>query len=160
MAPILPFTTEEAWEVMPHFLGKEESVHLEQFPLFEEKWLEPDLFQELENLILLRDRVLKELERARESKFIGNSLEAKVLLKIPDSQKEFLAKYEKDLPSLFIVSSVALETHPREDLEVEVTRAPGKKCQRCWNFSPYVGESSEYPFFCKRCEEVVKEMRP
>jgi len=159
MAPILPFTTEEAWEVMPHFLGKEESVHLEQFPSFEEKWLEPDLFHELENLILLRDRVLKELERARESKLIGNSLEAKVLLKVPDSQKELLAKYEKDLPSLFIVSSVALETHPREDLDVEVTRAPGKKCQRCWNFSPYVGESSEYPHFCKRCEEVVKEMR-
>ena len=159
MAPVLPFTTEEAWEEMPNFQGKEESVHLEEFPSFKEKWLESELFVELENLIRLRDKVLKELENARENKLIGNSLEAKILLKVPNSQREFLTKYEKDLPSLFIVSAVALEMRRGEDLEITVTKAPGEKCQRCWNFSSYVGKSADYPHFCMRCEEVVKEIR-
>ena len=156
MAPILPFTAEEAWEFMPIFKGKGESIHLEQFPSFKEKWLDDDLFKEGESLVLIREKVLKELERAREDELIGNSLEARVSLKVPSSQDEFLKKYEKELPSLFIISAVELLSQPGEELEVEVSKAPWKKCQRCWNFSPYVGKNSEYPHFCKRCEEVVK----
>jgi isoleucyl-tRNA synthetase len=156
MAPILPFTTEEAWEIMPAFGGKEESVHLEQFPSFQEKWLDDSLFQEWEDLVLVRNKVLKELEGAREEKLIGNSLEASIVLKVPSSQEEFLRKYETQLPSLFIVSAVELQSQPGEEFEVKVSRASWEKCQRCWNFLPYVGKSSEYPHFCKRCEEVVK----
>ncbi len=158
MAPILPFTTEEAWEIMPAFKGKEESIHLEEFPPFKEKWLDDDLFQERERLGLVREKVLKKLESAREKELIGNSLEASVTLKVPPSKEEFLKKYEKELPSLFIVSALELQSQSGEELEVEVSKAPGEKCQRCWNFSPYVGKSSEYPHFCKRCEEVVKTM--
>lgn len=159
MAPLLPFTTEEAWEAMPSFEDKDESVHLELFPLFKEKWLEAKLFQEWENLVLVRDKALKELEIARENKMIGNSLEASITLKVPPMQEEFLSKYEKELPSLFIVSAVALEPDSDEELEVKVSKHPGQKCLRCWNFSSYVGTSSEYPNFCKRCEEVVIKMR-
>jgi isoleucyl-tRNA synthetase len=156
MAPILPFTTEEAWEIMPAFEGKEESIHLEKFPSFQEKWLDDSLFQEWEHLVLVRDKVLKELEGAREEKLIGNSLEASIVLKVPSSQEELLRKYETQLPSLFIVSAVELQSQPGEEFEVKVSKAPWEKCQRCWNFLPYVGKSSEYPHFCKRCEEVVK----
>jgi len=158
MAPILPFTTEEAWEVMPQFKGKEESIHLELFPSFKEKWLEPDLFNQWKSLISVRDEVLKKLEKAREEKFIGNSLEASITLKVPSSKENLLKKYEKKLPSLFIVSAVTIATSSDEELEVKVAKAPGEKCQRCWNFSPYVGKSSQYPHFCKRCEEVVRDM--
>jgi len=159
MAPILPFTTEETWEILPSYGGKEESIHLEKFPEFKEKWLEPELFQERENLIPVREKVLKKLEQGREDKLIGNSLEAQVVLRIPLSKMELLKKYEKELPSLFIVSSVRLEAHDSEDLEVEILKAPGEKCQRCWNFSPYVGKSQKYPLFCQRCEQVLKEIK-
>jgi isoleucyl-tRNA synthetase len=158
--PLLPFTTEEAWEAMPQFKDKEESVHLELFPAFQEKWLDLALFDEGKRLILVREKVLKELEKAREDKLIGNSLEARVTLKVPASQIEFLKKYEKHLPSFFIVSAVSLEPHSGEDLESMVSLAPGEKCQRCWNYSTYVGKSQEYPQFCERCEEVVKNIRP
>ena len=158
MAPILPFTTEEAWEFMPDFKGKKESVHLQLFPHFEEEWLGPEAFKEWERLVLLREKVLKELEIARESKLIGNSLEAYLKLKTPSSEKELLSKYEKELPSFFIVSEIELETHQGEEFGVEVKKASGEKCQRCWNYSPYVGSSAEYPLFCKRCEEVVREI--
>ena len=159
MAPILPFTTEEAWEILFPDQGKEGSVHLEKFPEFQEKWLEPELFKEWEDLILVRERVLKELEVARESKLIGNSLEAEAVLKVPAAQMELLKKYEEKLASLFIVSSVKLEAYDGEELRVEILKAPGEKCLRCWNFSTYVGKSQEYPQFCQRCEKVVKEIR-
>ncbi len=159
MAPILPFTTEEAWENVPSFSGKEESVHLETFPAFEEKWLEPGKNQEIERLLDLRKAVLKKLEKARETKLIGNSLEAEVSLTVPPSDRSFIGGYEPELASLFIVSSVVLEPGSSEEMNIRVKRAPGEKCQRCWNYSPYVGTSRGYPKFCQRCEDVVKALR-
>jgi len=158
MAPLLPFTTEEAWEFLPSFDGKEESVHLEKFPELKEKWLEIEPLQEWEELILIREKALKQLEQAREDKLIGNSLEAQVVLKVPTTKIDLLKKYKKELVPLFIVSSVILEAHNTDELKVEVLKAPGEKCHRCWNFSTYIGESKEYPNICKRCEQVVKEL--
>jgi isoleucyl-tRNA synthetase len=159
MAPILPFTTEEAWEAMPKFKGKEESVHLELFPEFREPWLEPGIAQEWEDLIGLREKVLKELEKAREQKFIGNSLEAQVILKVPAAKSRLVQKYRDELCSLLIVSDVIFQAGPGEELGVTVGKAPGQKCQRCWNYSTYVGTSRSHPDFCKRCEDVVKRWR-
>jgi isoleucyl-tRNA synthetase len=157
-APILPFTTEEAWETMPPFEGKGESIHLEQFPSFKERYVDDVFLREWETLLAARDKVLKELEKAREAELIGNSLEAGVTLDVPPSQQELLKKYKDYLPSLFIVSAVSLQPQAGEELGVKVTRAPGEKCERCWNYSEYVGKSREYPHFCERCEEVVKKI--
>jgi len=159
MAPILPFTTEEAWEAMPAFTGKAESVHLELFPEFRETWLAAEAAKEWDELIRLREKILKELEKAREQKFIGNSLEARLILKVPAAQFELVQKYRNELCALLIVSDVALERRPGEGLDVVVAKAPGKKCRRCWNYSTYVGTSLSHPDFCKRCEDVVKDKR-
>ena len=159
MAPILPFTTEEVWEHMPVSKGKEESIHLEKFPDLEEVWLDDQLLHEWEELILVREKVLKKLEDARESGLIGNSLEASVILNAPAAEEKLLRKYETKLPSLFIVSAVELRFHSGQELTAEVKKAAGEKCLRCWNYSTHVGKSSAYPHFCQRCEEVVKEMR-
>lgn len=158
MAPILPFTTEEAWEAMPDFDEKTESVHLDMFPSEQGKWLDPEFFKEGEDLILVREKVLKELENSREEKMIGNSLQASVILKIPASEEPLLKKYEEMLPSLFIVSEVVLQPRSGKELEIVVSKAPGRKCTRCWNISTYVGQSADYPDFCQRCEEVVGQM--
>jgi len=158
MAPILPFTTEEAWEAMPEFDGKSESVHLELFPEFSEEWLGEQLFQEWEALGRIREAALKELEKAREEKLIGNSLEAVITIRAPEAERTILAKYRSELPSLFIVSAVELEGSEGEEIEVNVERVPWQKCQRCWNYSDYVGTSESYPDFCRRCEDVVKDM--
>jgi isoleucyl-tRNA synthetase len=159
MAPILPFTAEEAWETMPSFSEKQESVHLELFPRMEKQWQEPALYAEWEELGNIREIVLKRLETAREEKLIGNSLEAKVTLKTPGEKESLLRKYETELPSLFIVSKVEILPYSGNDFEVEVAKAEGQKCTRCWNFSTHVGQSPEYPGFCKRCEDVVERMR-
>lgn len=158
MAPILPFTTEEAWGAMPDFEGKDDSVHLGFFPPFDTEWLSAELFNEWEELIPVRECVLKELEVAREAKTVGNSLEAHVTLKVPQAQFAILKKYEKDLLSLFIISSVEICTHSGDEISVSVSRAEGGKCQRCWNYSTHVGTSAKYPGFCRRCEDVVQQI--
>jgi len=156
MAPILPFTAEEAWAVMPGFPGKAESVHLELFPAFEESGLDPALFEEQEALMAVREKVLKELEKAREDKRIGNALEAALTLAVPRDQWALLKKHEASLPSLFIVSGVILREGRGPEFEVEVGRAPGAKCERCWNYSTAVGASRDHPGVCKRCADVLE----
>ncbi|HCS49345.1 MAG TPA: isoleucine--tRNA ligase, partial [Candidatus Aminicenantes bacterium] len=154
MAPVLPFTTEEAWESLPPFDGKEDSIHLECFPSLEGHWLNEEVGREMDRLIALREAVLKELEKAREEKLIGNSLEAQVDLSVPPPEQALVRKYEGDLAALFIVSSVVSE--PAPEFAVHVFRAPGAKCQRCWNYSLQVGQSRDYPELCRRCEDVVR----
>jgi len=63
---------------------------------------------------------------------------------------------------LFIVSDVGLERSPSGNgtagLQIEVTKAAGTKCERCWNYSPHVGEDAEYPTVCERCVRVLREL--
>jgi len=41
---------------------------------------------------------------------------------------------------------------------MEVSRADGAKCERCWNYSIHVGEDKEYPTVCERCRAVLAEI--
>jgi isoleucyl-tRNA synthetase len=110
----------------------------------------------MEKLLAVRERVLKELEKARESKLIGNSLEARVTLRAPADEAAFLEARLSGLPALFIVSQVSLERSAEAELTVAVTKAAGGKCERCWNYSTYVGTSAARPTFCARCEKAVE----
>jgi isoleucyl-tRNA synthetase len=161
MAPILSFTADEAWAHVPAFPGKDDSVHLGEFPKAHD-WLGTrgaGFVEDMERLMAVREKVLKELEKAREAKLIGNALEARVTLKAPAAEAGFLAARKDDLAALFIVSAVSVEKAAGDDLAVEVAKAPGGKCERCWNFSTHVGTSPEFPTFCARCEKVVKAAR-
>jgi len=158
MAPILPFTAEEAWESLPDFSSKEESVHLETFPSFGEKWLDEESKGAMDRLLSLREAVLKELERAREKKLIGNSLEAEVRLRIPAEDYGVVKKYEPELAALFIVSKATVEPGTAPALEVRIGRAPGAKCPRCWNYSPAIGGAGDDSGLCPRCREVVRKL--
>jgi isoleucyl-tRNA synthetase len=43
-------------------------------------------------------------------------------------------------------------------VHVEVVRAPGEKCERCWNYSVHVGENARYPMICERCSAALEEI--
>ena len=171
MAPLLPFTTEEAWQAMPAYRGKSESIHLELFPEFKSYRLPAEEVADWEKLLATREQVLKALERAREEKFIGNSLEAKVRLKVLSADASFYKRYEDKLAELFITSGVEILVEEEEGggkkereregelVAVEVLKAEGSKCQRCWNIKPSVGQANDYPDFCERCVEVVRRLK-
>lgn len=153
IAPILSFTAEEAWQHLP--FKKTESVFLDRMPDVEESFIDEELQQRWEKLIEIRDEVNKALEIKRQEKFIGNSLEAKVILYVDENLKNFLKRYYDFLPTLFIVSQVELKDSFSEGFTVSVQKAEGQKCQRCWNYSPEVGKL-EIPDVCPRCYHVLK----
>ena len=158
LAPIMSFTAEEIWEYLPKTAGREASVHLAMFPgaaeiLGDDKAAnsttgdEQDA-QDWETLRSVRDEVLKALEEARNSKLIGTGLEAQVELSAADPIYSVLSRHADQLRYLFIVSAVKVTQgagNGTGSVHVEVRKADGQKCERCWNYSTRVGEDKEYP---------------
>jgi isoleucyl-tRNA synthetase len=167
MAPVLSFTAEEIWQHIPQ-KDREESVFLEGFPEVREEFIDDELEAQWQQLIDVRDAVYRVLERKRAEKFIGNSLEARVVLYAGEKLLKFLKEKGPLLQEVLIVSQV--EVHPEgqapQDAEkdeelplwIKVTNAEGQKCSRCWNYSPTVGTFSDEPEVCQRCYEVLKEI--
>lgn len=174
MAPILSFTAEEVWQSIGRSAKSKgqrandsgDSVFLVSFPDVDEKYYDPELEKKWDNLFVLRDEVNKALEIKRAEKFIGNSLEAKIVLYLPGKYSALISGYRDFLPTFFIVSAVEItdkspdvsyKSIEMEGLEIKVERAPGAKCQRCWNWSESVGTFAEAPDICERCYKVVFE---
>jgi isoleucyl-tRNA synthetase len=159
-APILVFTTEEIWRYLPKAVGDPESVHMSLFPESEDldRRSDPTVNTDFEILLQFRERVLKELEQARSSKFINGSLEAKVVLEVDLAAGKLLKRYEQILPALFIVSQVEIKEGIGSHTGVLIEKAAGAKCERCWNYSTHVGENKRYPTVCERCSEALAEI--
>lgn len=159
MAPILAFTAEEIWDHLPAFAGKETSVHLSSMPVKDESLRDETLAAKWERLILLRQEVSKVMEQARRDKVIGHPLDALVKLTADSETLAFLEEVGPFLKEVFIVSAVevAQGTGPFagsenfKDLTVEIARAQGGKCPRCWNYSRDLGVDSRFPEVCGRC---------
>ncbi|RJP72133.1 MAG: isoleucine--tRNA ligase [Candidatus Abyssobacteria bacterium SURF_17] len=164
LAPTLSFTAEEAWRSIPNpnQPGLEPSVHLCSWPQVEPGFMDEELGNRWEHLLEIRAAVTKALEMARRDGWMGNSLEAKVVLYPKHSDEAaFLSLYEKVLPTVFIVSQTVLhssgEALPESILvaddrvAVAVLKADGQKCKRCWNYRESVGASEEHPSLCDRC---------
>ena len=145
LAPILAFTADEAWELLP---GKETtSVH-------ESVWKPSMLSRSKEeevtwnDLFALRELALLELEKARQSKLIGKALDAKVII-------SGRAKASPDLKELLNVSQLGVNPSDA-DPTVQVTKAEGVKCARCWHWETDVGADPQHPTICARCAAAVK----
>lgn len=164
MAPILSFTAEEIWSFMPG--EKQESVFLADFPQPDSRFISPELEKKWSKLIAVRDEVNKAIELKRKEGVIGNSLEAKVRLFLKGEDYNLLKEYGEFLPTLFIVSATEVsdegpdgevfESKEIPGLSINISRAPGKKCERCWNWSETVGSFEDAPELCHRCYGVLK----
>ncbi len=157
LAPILCYTSEEAWQLAGPFAGKRESVHLEKWPEARPEWRDDPLEARWQRIADLREKVLKALEEQREKKVIGNSLEARVeLLFSRDEDLRFFGAEARLLASVFLVSEVAVSKQEASGSAVRVERAGGLKCARCWNWREEVGQDKEFADLCRRCIGVVK----
>ena len=172
-APILCFTCDEIWQVMPHKNeddGRNVVLNVMNEPFMEYALPEEEMAK-WDALETLRDGVNAALESARAQKKIGKSLEAKVTLvtEQPQPQLDGLkAAFESQWADLFIVSQVevkedkelyssAAET-PVEGVRVLVEEAAGAKCERCWKHDGAVGQDAAHPTLCPRCAQVVSKM--
>ncbi|MBU6409113.1 MAG: isoleucine--tRNA ligase [Verrucomicrobia bacterium] len=154
LAPILAFTADEAWEFVP---GKTvDSVH-------QTGWL-PFVFERTDeektlwkNLFALREKMLPELESARQKKLIGKSLEAKAALAVSGDFAAVVAA-GGDLRELSNVSELTMSVEGNTVL-VSVFRADGEKCERCWHWESDIGKDAGHPTICARCAEVVRQLK-
>jgi isoleucyl-tRNA synthetase len=176
IAPVLSHLAEDIWQFLP-YTTPYQSVFEAGWVQLSQDWVQPELAKTWEQLREIRQEVNKVLEQARVAKDIGSSLEAKVLLYVPDlslqqtlqamnSSDSLSSNGVDELRYLFLTSQVELlKTADRlaglkyqsqsDALGVGVIDAEGKKCDRCWNYSVHVGESAEHPLLCERCIEAL-----
>lgn len=164
MAPILSFTAEEVHRYTHPSQDKKESVYLEDFPKVDPELIDSELVQHFEKVIQIRQEVLKALETARQDKIIGHSLEAQVLITAGEDWQKFLQEQASLWAEYFIVSQVVVVYEVKEatltsqnipGLKIEVRKAEGEKCHRCWIRSITVGKSEQHPALCDRCVKVL-----
>ena len=177
IAPILSFTADEVWALLPPVDHRESSVHLALFPVIAD--LIPGstqpLVEDWKRLLEARTIVLHFLEGKRTEKRIGKALDCNlslmVMIGLEASYYEVLTKYEAGLAELFGVSSVQLTPyrnhHSIGDLliptaidnsAIESPEHRVSKCERCWRYVPDVGKEENYPTVCRRCAEALTEL--
>ncbi|MDD3341749.1 MAG: isoleucine--tRNA ligase [Bacilli bacterium] len=146
LAPILPYTSEEVYKVLPNH---GESIHLEDMPEVMQYQNEEEIRTLFDSFFALKEKVNKKLEEARTiDKIIGSSLEAEVRIYTDSKYDLVREKLGSRLHQLFIVSKVIFT----EDVEdIEVSKSNGEKCERCWNFVDHVEDG-----ICPRCASIVK----
>ena len=152
LSPILAFTADEAWEFVPG--KKTASVHESTFQ-HQGSPLEADQINQWYWLKQWRERILPELEKARQAKTIGKALEAKIEIVIPEVQRQLSD------PELLreLVNVSALKITVGESDAISVTKADGQKCERCWHWETDIGQNAEHPTLCGRCVEAVRPFK-
>jgi isoleucyl-tRNA synthetase len=170
IAPILSFTADEVWALLPKVEGREASVHLALFPDMAD--IIPGSTRQIEEdwdqLLTLRDEVLKVLEEARTAKAVSNKpSETQVVVgwlnSIAEQPNPVFEQYKEILPELFGVAQVEVSNAIVTEGQVskgaffaQAKPAAGTKCERCWRFTVDVGHEGRYPTVCLRCAEALE----
>ena len=155
LAPILPVTADDLWRHMPG--PRSASIHLEDFPAVD-RFVDADLVGTWERLLAVRETVNAALEDKRKQKIIGNALGARVMITARGPVAALLDTHREHLPMLFNVSDLALHlgaADGADDVQVEVEKAPGVKCARCWRFVPAVRTEPDWAGICDRCRDAL-----
>jgi isoleucyl-tRNA synthetase len=162
LAPVMPFTAEEAW--LARFPGEGESVHLQLFPDIPADWRDEALAAKWARVRDIRRVVTGALEKARGAGTIGSSLQAAPTLHLPAGDLGLLPA--EAWAELCITSGLHLRTTAAPEgaftvegvpgIAVDFAAAPGEKCERCWRVLTEVGASAAHPTLCLRCESVVE----
>ena len=170
IAPILSFTADEVWQLLPKVANREPSVHLALFPDIAD--IVPGSVKQIEedwdHLLTLREEVLKVLEEARTAKEISNRpSEVQVtvgwLNTLSCRHNPIFERYHSILPELLGVAQVhiadAIVTEgqvAKGAFYVQAKPAAGSKCERCWRFTEDVGNDPRYPTVCLRCADALQ----
>jgi isoleucyl-tRNA synthetase len=161
LAPILSFTAEEIWRNMPGERGA--SVLLETWYALPQDSAPDELTSEAywDKVLVLREQVARELEKARVAGALGASLEAEVDLYVDAELRTLLTKLGDELRFVLITSEARvhdLVANPTAGVEtglkglrVQVNPSAHAKCARCWHRRADVGANTEHPLLCARC---------
>jgi isoleucyl-tRNA synthetase len=164
LAPMLPFTTEEAWlSLKPDAV----SVHLEQFPDVPAEWKNDAVAEKWAKIRKVRSVVTGALEIERKDKRIGSSLEAAPVVHVADA--ELLKALEGlDFEETCITSAITIvaDEGPQtafrlsevSGVSVEPKPADGVKCARSWRVTTDVGSDPAWPDVSARDAAALTEL--
>ena len=156
LAPILAYTADEIWRYLPHRAADDkENILYNEMPKTVDITVGDDFIATWDRIHELRDTVKKSLEVVIKDKVVKTSLETCVTLRASGEEYDFIEKVLPELKAVFIVSDVKLEKADGE-LTVEVAKAEGEKCERCWAYSTTVGCDADHPTLCARCAAILK----
>jgi isoleucyl-tRNA synthetase len=153
LTPILPHTTSEAFSYLPN--KDADDVYLTDMPKYEE--MDNQIEAIFDEFMELREDVLKALENARNEKVIGKSLNASVVIYPKPKVENILNKLDVNLAQIFIVSKFEVAkdgfgAYKGQDVTIDVFKAEGHTCDRCWQIVDHVDEDG----LCPHCKEVIE----
>ena len=161
MAPILSFTAEEIFELLPG--ERPESVFLTTwydglFPPADDADMDLAFWEQVQ---AVKQAVNKAIEEARNRKELRANLAADATLYVDERLAGPLGRLGDELRFVTITSTATLA--PLADapadlpdsavagLKVRVAPSPHDKCVRCWHHRPDIGTHPEHPELCGRC---------
>jgi len=173
LVPVTPHLAEDIWQHAPEAIKKaganEESVLLTDFPVKQNEFVNEELSAFWKDLIGVRYGVNKALEEARAARKIGSSLEAQVVLNFEDAAlRDKVLSLGNELPGFFITSQATVKESSNgkaagellaetneEGLHVQVFKAEGEKCARCWKYSTKIGVNPKFADLCDTCADAL-----
>ncbi|HLR30380.1 MAG TPA: isoleucine--tRNA ligase [Paenalcaligenes sp.] len=152
MAPILTFTTEEAWQDL-HLNAADKPL-----TIFTERYYPVPLSTDSDALLekwtairAIRSEVMREIEHVRSKGQIGSSLAAQLSIVAAGQDYELLKSLRDNLRFAFIVSAAQVQQGSNDEIQISVTPSTDDKCERCWHHEPSVGQDTQHSTLCARC---------
>ena len=172
IAPVLCHMAEDIWQNLPYPV-EENSVFLRGWPDVPHEWRDLSVVEPVQQLRELRTAVNRVLEDCRSRQELGASLEAAVRIEARSPGLQSALSWldgqgdvhVDGLRDWLLVSQLQLGGEPWAELLasqddpialIEVSRARGTKCERCWHYEGDVGRHPEHPHLCGRCVEVLE----
>ncbi len=173
ISPVLCHMAEDIWQNIPYDVD-EDSVFLRGWPVPDDAWRDKTLVEPMHELRELRSAVNRVIEDCRNQQEIGASLEASVRVDPVSSALKNALNWLNDsgnqevdgLRDWLIVSQLqiggepwaeVLASHKSELALIEIARARGLKCERCWHYESDIGSNENHPTICSRCIEVLEK---
>lgn len=154
--PLIPFTVEEVWP----FIWHKDSVEASNVMLYELKQekIEDEYEEETKKwktIFYMRDRIEKNLNKAKKSNIIKNNIEAKVIINTKEKQKEFIDNNYNEILKTSGVSLIEVNIDNKASIVVE--KAPGTRCARCKEYNVSIGRDLKYRYLCPDCAKTLHE---
>ena len=140
-APILVFTTDEIYSLVNK---GDKSIHEQHFEEIPKNWENKELNDKWEQLFKIKQEANIAIEAKRSSKDIGSSLEVEIKLIVNKNRFELLKNL--DLAEYFITSKAEKVLAKDDKIKIEVNKAKGNKCPRCWKI---------LEVNCNRCSSLI-----
>ena len=171
ISPVLCHMAEDIWQNIPYYT-KEKSVFERGWPNYPTSWKNEALNQHIANLRNLRVEINKAIEGCRTKQIIGAALETEVNYfpenSVIEDSLQWLKRFgnqEVDLYSDWLIISNfqvvsnlvqdSLITENNDLGKIQILKAQGHKCDRCWHYQKEVVDGIQNTKLCKRCANII-----